>query len=70
MTLHELTSGENAGRKKAAIMWDDRCHQSLMTLSACAPQHLFFPMQNSPGLLKLHTNACVSGLRGCALPDL
>ena len=23
--LHELTSGENAGKKKAAIQWDSRC---------------------------------------------
>ena len=26
--LHKLTSGENAGRKKAAIWWDNRCQQS------------------------------------------
>ena len=25
--LHELTSGENAGKKKAAIKWDSRCQQ-------------------------------------------
>ena len=26
--LHELTSGENAGKKKAAIQWDSRCQQA------------------------------------------
>ena len=28
MQVHELTSGENAGKKKMAIMWDDRCQWS------------------------------------------
>ena len=27
-TLHELTSGENVGKKKAAIKWDSRCQQA------------------------------------------
>ena len=27
--LHELICGENAGKKKAAIAWDDRCQQSV-----------------------------------------
>ena len=26
--LHELTSGENADKKKAAIKWDSRCQQA------------------------------------------
>ena len=26
--LHELPSGENAGKKKAAIKWDSRCQQA------------------------------------------
>ena len=26
--LHELTLGENAGKKKAAILWDSRCQQA------------------------------------------
>ena len=29
--LHELTSGENVGKKKVAIKWDSRCQQPLMT---------------------------------------
>ena len=31
-TLHELTSGENACRKKAAIKWDSRCQQTFNDL--------------------------------------
>ena len=31
-SLHELTSGENAGKKKASITWDDRCHLFLNEL--------------------------------------
>ena len=27
-SLHELTLGENAGKKKAAIRWNDRCQQA------------------------------------------
>ena len=34
----------------------------LRTLSTCAQQHLFLPTRISPGILKLHTNACRSGL--------
>ena len=38
--LHELTLGENAGKKKAAIKWESRCQQAfdvLKTLSTMAP---------------------------------
>ena len=38
--LHELTFGENAGKKKAAIKWDSRCQQAfddLKTLCTTAP---------------------------------
>ena len=30
--LHELTLGENAGKEKAAIQWDDRCQQAFNDL--------------------------------------
>ena len=30
--LHELTSGENTGKKKMAIMWDNRCQWSFDNL--------------------------------------
>ena len=32
--LHKLTSGENAGKKKAAIKWDSRCQQAFDDLKA------------------------------------
>ena len=38
--LHELTSGKNAGKKKAAIKWGSRCQQAfddLKKLSIMAP---------------------------------
>ena len=38
--LHKLTSGENAGKKKAAIRWNDRCQQAfdhLKRLCTTAP---------------------------------
>ena len=38
--LHELTLGENVGKKKAAIKWDSRCQQAfddLKTLCTTAP---------------------------------
>ena len=38
--LHELTSGENVGKKKAAIKWDSWCQQAfdyLKTLCTTAP---------------------------------
>ena len=38
--LHELTSGENAGKKKAAIKWDSSCQQAfddLKKLCTTAP---------------------------------
>ena len=27
-TLHEFPLGENAGKKKAGIQWDIKCHQA------------------------------------------
>ena len=48
--LHELTSGENAGKKKAAINWDSRCQQAFMTWRDSAPWHLFLHMQSSSSL--------------------
>ena len=32
--LHELTSGENVGKKKAALKWDSRCQQAFDDLKA------------------------------------
>ena len=60
--LHELTLGENAGRKKAAIKWDSRCQQAfddLKTLSTMAP---ILAYANFTKPFKLHTDACGTGL--------
>ena len=42
--LHELTSGENVGKKKAAIKWDSRCQQAFNDLKHSVPWHLFLHM--------------------------
>ena len=60
--LHELTSGENAGKKKAAIRWNDRCQlafDDLKKLCTTAPILAYADFTQS---FKLHTNACGSGL--------
>ena len=60
--LHELTSGENVGKKKAAIKWDSRCQQAfddLKTLCTTAPI-LAYADFTKP--FKLHTDACGTGL--------
>ena len=60
--LQELTLGENAGRKKAAIWWDDRCQQAfddLKRLCTTAPILVYVDFTQP---FKLHTNACGSGL--------
>ena len=60
--LHELTSGENAGKKKAAIKWDSRCQQAfddLKTLCTMAPI-LAYADFTKP--FKLHTDTCGTGL--------
>ena len=60
--LHKLTSGENAGKKKAAIKWDSRCQQAfddLKTLCTMAPI-LAFAGFTKP--FKLHTDGCGTGL--------
>ena len=59
---HELTSGENAGKKKAAIKWDSRCQQAfddLKTLCTMAP---ILAYANFSKPFKLHTDACGTGL--------
>ena len=60
--LHELMSGENAGKKKAAIKWDSRCQQAfddLKTLCTTAP---ILAYANFTKPFKLHTDACGTGL--------
>ena len=60
--LHELTLGENAGKKKTAIKWDSRCQQAfddLKTLCTTAP---ILAYANFTKPFKLHTDACGTGL--------
>ena len=60
--LYELTLGENAGKKKAAIRWSDRCqwaYDDLTWLCTTAPKLAYV---DSTWPFKLHTDACGSGL--------
>ena len=60
--LHELTSGENACKKKAAIKWDSKCQQAfddLKTLCTMAP---ILVHANFTKPFKLHTDTCGTGL--------
>ena len=60
--LHELTSGENADKKKAASKWDSRCQQAfddLKTLCTTAP---ILAYANFSKPFKLHTDAYGTGL--------
>ena len=61
-SLHELTSGENVGKKKATIKWDSKCEQAfddLKTLCTMAPI-LAYADFTKP--FKLHTDTCSTGL--------
>ena len=54
--------GENAGKKKVAIQWDDRCKQAfddLKRLGTTAPILAYVDFTQP---FKLHTDACGSGL--------
>ena len=59
--LHELNSGENMGKNKAATAWDDRCQQSFGDLKhLCTTVHIpAYADFTRP--FKLHTDACGSG---------
>ena len=60
--LHKLTSGENAGKKKATIKLDSWCQQAfddLKTLCTMAP---IFAYADFSKPFKLHTDACDTGL--------
>ena len=60
--LHELTSGENAGMKRAAVWWDNRCQQAFDDLKrlCTTTSILAYAVFTQP--FKLHTDACGSGL--------
>ena len=60
--LHKLTSGENVGKKKAAIKWDSRCQQAfddLKTLCTMAPILVYADFSKP---FRLHTDACGTSL--------
>ena len=61
-TVHELTSGENAGKKKAAIEWDSRCQQAFDDLKKLCTMAPILAYADFTKLFKLHTYACGSGL--------
>ena len=60
--LHELTSGENVGKKKAAIKWDSRCQQAFDDLKKLCTMVPILAYANFSKLFKLHTDACGMGL--------
>ena len=57
--LHVLTSGENTGKKKTAIAWDDRCQWFFDDLMHLVPIPAYADFTRP---FKLHTDACRSGL--------
>ena len=57
--LHTLTLGENAGKKKAAIQWNNRCQQAFNDLKRMCTTA---PILDFTQPFKLHTDACGSGL--------
>ena len=60
--LHKLTSGENAGKKKAAIQWNDRCQQAFDDLKRLCTTAPILAYVDFTQPFKLHTDACGSGL--------
>ena len=64
--LHELTSGENAGKKKAAIQWISKCQQAFDDLKRLCITTPILVYVDFTQPFKLHTDACGSGL-GAAL---
>ena len=60
--LHEFTSGENGGKKKAAIHWDYRCQQAFDDLKRLCTTTPILAYVDFIQHFKLHTDACGSGL--------
>ena len=61
-TLHELTSGENVGKKKTAIQWNTKWQQAFDELKRLCSTAPILAYANFTKLFKLHTDACGSGL--------
>ena len=55
-------SGENVGKKKAAIKWDNRCQQAFDDLKALCSTVPILAYTDFSKLFKLHTDACGKGL--------
>ena len=55
-------SGENVGKKKAAIKWDSRCQQAFDDLKALCTTVPILAYANFSKPFKLHTDACGMGL--------
>ena len=60
--LHELTSGENAGKKKVAINWGSRCQQAFDDLKKLCTTAPILAYADFSKPFKLHTVACGMGL--------
>ena len=60
--LHKLTSGENAGKKMAAIKSDNRCQQAFDDLKKLCTMAPILAYANFSKPFKLHTDACGMGL--------
>ena len=60
--LHELTSGENTGKKKAAIKWDSRCQQACDDLKRLCTMAPILGYADFTKPFKLHTDGCGTGL--------
>ena len=60
--LHELTSGENAGKKKAAIKWDSRYQQAFDYLKNLCTTGAILAYADFTKPFKLHADACGTGL--------
>ena len=60
--LHELTLGENTGKKKAAIQWNSKCQQTFDDLKRLCTTVPILVYADFTWPFKLHTDACGSGL--------
>ena len=60
--LNEFTSGENAGKKKAAIQWDSKCQQAFNDLKRLSATASILAYAHFTKPFKLHIDACGSGL--------
>ena len=60
--MHELTLGENAGKKKAATKWNSKCQQAFDDLKRLCTLAPILAYEDFTKLFKLHTDACGTGL--------